>query len=362
MGCITGLLGFGVIAFVVAVLWEIHPALGIISIIALVILAVFGSKSEGQQKPDTPPRPEPTHDQTPETPTQEQHYPARPSLPPFDVGKARGEVIEVVGEYYRQDAFHKIIALNVLEYTGDRYSGRGTFLLTDDSTNPYDSNAIALWFAGEHIGYLSRQDARRYRPVIDRATQLGYTLATSGYIWIGVRSGFNPRAEVWLPQPHLVLPVNDMPAEAVFLPTGAKIQVTKEEDHMDVLTRWVKKTHGQATILFTLKAIQDVRSRTVVDIVQVCIGDEPIGILTKGMSEKLVPLVEYVEERAKTPVVYGELTGNSIKCEAAFWCARANDVSEQWLASLGPKKVRVRHERPEPMWDDEDLSEPPATL
>lgn len=357
MGCLLGFVGFGVLIFIVVALWQVNTWLGVAALVLAILYVAYAVSRESEPaKPPSPAGPGPKVEVAKPEP---QHYPTAPTLPVLDTKRTQLQCLEIVGEYYRQDAFHRLIAASMLDYSEDRYTVRGACLLSDDSSNPHDSNAIAVWFGGEHIGYLNRADARRYKPVIDRATHLGYTLSASCYIWVGVRSGFNPRVDIWLPEPGHALPANDIPSDAVFLPTGTKIQVTKEEDHMDVLTKWTRKGKTAVPVMFTLKAIQDVRSRSVVDIVQVCVGDEPIGVLTKGMSEKIAPLVEYVEERAKTPVVSGEITGNSIKCEATLWCARANDVSEDWLQSLGPKKVRVRHERPEPMWDDDLDNQPP---
>lgn len=37
-------------------------------------------------------------------------------------------------------------------------------LLTAETDNPYDTNAISVWINGLRVGYLSREDAARYRP------------------------------------------------------------------------------------------------------------------------------------------------------------------------------------------------------
>jgi hypothetical protein len=338
---------------IVVVLIFAYPKATFGILCAAFIAALIYRAARGEKKQPTDTRQSVMTTRAEKTPAaSDEHYPTPPVLPEFYIGKSRGSEVDVVGEYYRPESFQRIINKEVLEFDGSRYRGCGRFQLADDSANPHDSQAISIWFAGEHIGYLSRSDARRYRPDINRATQLGYTITTSGYLWIGIERGFNPIAQIWLPQPGRILPANDVPQNAVFLPEGDKIQVTKEEEHMPILRKWLKRSASDVPILFTLKAILDVRARSTVDIIQVCIGDEPIGVLTKTMSEKLTPLVEHVESRAKTPVVYGTITGNSIKCEAAFWCARASEVSEEWLENLGPKKVRVRYERPEFEWDD----------
>ena len=37
-------------------------------------------------------------------------------------------------------------------------------VLVAEPDNPYDANAVSVWIQGLRVGYLSREDARRYRP------------------------------------------------------------------------------------------------------------------------------------------------------------------------------------------------------
>jgi hypothetical protein len=72
------------------------------------------------------------------------------------------EDLEVVGEASYQDNLWRIV--------GGRHSPDGRVredvyaVLAAEPDNPYDANAVAVWIQGLKVGYLSREDARRYRP------------------------------------------------------------------------------------------------------------------------------------------------------------------------------------------------------
>lgn len=57
----------------------------------------------------------------------------------------------------------------------NRFSGRTSrvaegdaFVLVREPSNPYDPNAVAVFYKGEHIGYAPREDAASLAPVMDR--------------------------------------------------------------------------------------------------------------------------------------------------------------------------------------------------
>jgi hypothetical protein len=72
------------------------------------------------------------------------------------------EDLQVVGEASYQDNLWRIV--------GGRRSPDGRVrediyaVLAAEPDNPYDANAVAVWVWGLKVGYLSREDARRYRP------------------------------------------------------------------------------------------------------------------------------------------------------------------------------------------------------
>jgi hypothetical protein len=70
-----------------------------------------------------------------------------------------GFAVEVVGVSRRQQALAAIV---------ERHGRSGRTVTTDavlvlEDTNPHDANAVRVEIDGEMVGYLSRDNARRYR-------------------------------------------------------------------------------------------------------------------------------------------------------------------------------------------------------
>lgn len=77
----------------------------------------------------------------------------------------------VVGESHYQDALR---ATSTICATGPE--GRRTFtaVLVAEPQNRYDANAIAIYSPQGRLGYLSREDAIEYHPVLEEVVRLGY--------------------------------------------------------------------------------------------------------------------------------------------------------------------------------------------
>lgn len=82
-----------------------------------------------------------------------------------------GFPIAVVGEAYRMDDLWRAVgAVDDSEKTIRRDL---TAVLVPEPNNRYDRNAIAVFISSIHVGYLSREDARRYRKPLDRLAAQG---------------------------------------------------------------------------------------------------------------------------------------------------------------------------------------------
>jgi hypothetical protein len=69
--------------------------------------------------------------------------------------------LEVVGESHYQDALWRLVGSTPGH---DRVLVDVYGVLVAESDNEYDPNAVSVWISGLRIGYLSREDAQRYRP------------------------------------------------------------------------------------------------------------------------------------------------------------------------------------------------------
>jgi len=71
-----------------------------------------------------------------------------------------GEVsLEVVGESFHQESLRKLVGS-----TTERVRLAVEAVLTPETDNQYDPNAVAVWISGMQVGHLSREDAIEFRP------------------------------------------------------------------------------------------------------------------------------------------------------------------------------------------------------
>jgi hypothetical protein len=88
-----------------------------------------------------------------------------------------GGLVSVVGESFYQDAIvasrahcHAAPPVPVVDFAAEVHAGEElpwfTAILVREPDNEYDSDAIAVWSQHGKVGHLSRDDARRYQPVL----------------------------------------------------------------------------------------------------------------------------------------------------------------------------------------------------
>lgn len=131
---------------------------------------------------------------------------------------------------------------------------------------------------------------------------------------------------------------------------------------MDVLTRYVLRgSHVDNYVAATLVSINEIRPRSAYEAVQVEIDGERIGVLTKGQSEKLLPLVKHIEERGLIPVVCAEVKGSQLKVDVVLDTVDAETVDDSWLDALGEAiqesnvdRTEEYLQRPDFEWDDDE--------
>jgi hypothetical protein len=91
------------------------------------------------------------------------------------------EDLEVVGEASYQDNLWRIVGGP--SSPNDRVRMEVHAVLVAETDNPFDANAVSVWVQGLRVGYLSREDARRYRPgLLALEQQHGKPIALAGAI------------------------------------------------------------------------------------------------------------------------------------------------------------------------------------
>ncbi|WP_146750759.1 MULTISPECIES: hypothetical protein [unclassified Actinomyces] len=291
-------------------------------------------------------------------------------VPPKPLGTlvdpwAPGQSLEVVGEHYRQRAFVRLLGRKpgFDQYGGVEVYGEG--ILVPDPNNPYGGDgAVAVYFGGEHVGYLAREDADRYFPTLESMHGNGVLVRVRARVWASRPSAggdVNARVTLVVPEPAGMFPSNDFPdAPYAVIPTGRRIQVTKEEEHMDVLAGYVRRgVNVDNHVAASLRSINEIRPRSSYECVQVEIDGQRVGVLTKGQSDKLLPLVRHIEQRGYVPIVRAVVKGTKLKADVVLNTADAETIDEDWLDDLGEAitdanidKMPATTPRPDFDWDD----------
>jgi len=288
------------------------------------------------------------------SPSEPEHHPNPPvgtAVEPWSTKRSRGEV---AGEAYRPEAFRKIFrGVRISTYEGAEMHLPAA--LADDSANPYDSNAVSVWVAGQHVGYLDRDTAAEYHETVAGMARLGQYIEVPARIWASSAGRrLNARVTLSLPDVDGISPSNALPDDPhVIIPPGSTIQVTKEEDHMDVLAKIVEHV-PQVHVAATLRAIHEIRPRSAVETVEISIDGERVGILTPTQAANMLPLVKFFEERALVPVCRAVVKGSPLKADVTLDVVKSQDADRAWLGSFGnpvpaaPKVARAEYE-----WDED---------
>jgi hypothetical protein len=111
--------------------------------------------------------------------------------------------VHVVGTSRYQPALRRAVE----QWSAEHYAapGRrieGTAFLVREPTNRHDPEAVQVYLGGiGPAGYLSRDDARRYQPRLQRLAREGKLAACDALIIGGREAGYNYGMIVYLPDP-----------------------------------------------------------------------------------------------------------------------------------------------------------------
>lgn len=256
--------------------------------------------------------------------------PARPVRP-----WARAAVrLSIVGENNYGGAFERLLRRNGgrREEWGAEFTALPATAAAEPS-NAYDENAVAIHVQGELVGYLPRDAAVRYSPPLRDLAERGEYLVVEARVWVAPQGDERMGSvTVSLPPPHGVQSFNELPEEAhTVLPEGAAIQVAGEDQHMDVLGKYV--SDGERYLAVSLHLVQEQKTERSAPYacVEVRLDGHRVGVLTKAASEKLSEVINYVTERHKVPVCRAVLKGSPLAAELVLYVAKSHEVTRRWL-------------------------------
>ena len=141
------------------------------------------------------------------------------------------------------------------------------------------------------MGNLPARDAALYSPVLRPLADRGQVLQVPARVWWGAgwEGDFMASVTLDLPDANLLFPVNDPPTGiALALPAGSRLQLSGEEQHMDVLGP-IMKSQAVALLNVTLHETVVERPRSSKQVVEARLNGQAIGLLSAAASNSLLP-------------------------------------------------------------------------
>jgi hypothetical protein len=245
----------------------------------------------------------------------------------------------VVGESHYDSAFRALLKQSRLprgEY-GTELTGLPAAVVADPG-NPHDANAVAVWVQGELVGFLPRDIAASYHPALADLAERGEYLGVEARVWVSTDGGeVRGSATLVLPPPEGVQSFNEPPEEPhQVLPLGGAIQVTGEDQHMDVLGQYVADRDRYVAVTLHGLDVQKTPRSSPYRCVEVRLDGKRVGELTKAMSEKIIDVVDHVEQKGRLPLCRAVLRGSPLRAELTLQVAKAHEVTRRWLDDVEP--------------------------
>lgn len=212
-------------------------------------------------------------------------------------------------------------------------------LLVPEPDNPYDPNAISVRIKGSVVGYLTREDARAFAPVLHRLAASGVTAVVPARVWgvlrdnwEGTGTRFHSNVRVALPEPHLIVPLNDGPPEPYsILPWGSGLQVTGEEKHFDVLAPFAGRA-DRSLLLVTLHRGSEEKARGGQrEFIEVRVNGQRIGEMSTQSSRHYFALVDHHAAKGLAVAAWAHLKGSALAAEVVLQASKASEVDNSYL-------------------------------
>lgn len=243
---------------------------------------------------------------------------------------------ELAGEFYYESAIRPLLGHLILDQDKELLTEAS---LVPEPDNPYDPNAVSIRIGGAVVGYLERDDAREFAPVVHRLAASGVHIATSARVWgvlreswEGTGTRFHSNVRVALPEPHLLLPLNQAPAMPYsILPWGPGLQVTGEQKHFDVLAPFAGKAE-RSLLLVTLHRGSEEKARGGVrEFIEVRVDDQRIGEMSTQSSKHYFALVDHHQAKGLLVVGWAHVRGSALAAEVVLQAAKASEIDNRYL-------------------------------
>lgn len=305
-----------------------------------------------------------------------------PRVEYFVIGSDGYPSVEIEGEFARMDAIHRVLGRKPKldeEIEAESLAAE----LRPEPTNKYDSNAVMVLIGGHHIGYIGRELAAIYQEPLTRLTRAGVAPMTRARVWASARRNWEgnglkyfSRVTIALGHPDMLAPANNPPeAPYSLVPWGGGLQVTGEENHLDVLSEFTSDG-GESIVIGTIHVLEVPGPKgSVREVVEVRIDGYRIGQMTSATSQHFFPTIKHLDDQGLQTAVWLKVKGSAIAAQAVLQATRSHELLSDWFISpstipaIYPRQIKpnlssdraedvaeiAEHSIPAPMWDDDKV-------
>ncbi|WP_156759578.1 HIRAN domain-containing protein [Microbacterium karelineae] len=303
---------------------------------------------------------------------------ARPQMSYELMGSDGWPSVEVAGEFARIDALWRAIGRRPRVDEEIELESVAAELLPEP-TNKYDSNAVMVLINGEHVGYLERENAADYHEPLAQLVAAGVAPVTRARVWTTQRETWDTgkvkghaRITLALNPPGMLAPTNNPPESPYsLLPWGRAVQVSGEENHLDVIGEYLASSESLAIGTLVEERTTPARAEPKA-YVEVRIDGEQVGQMTPSMSENFLPTIRHLADQGQATAAWLKVKGSLIAAQITVHAEKAHELSDDWFERpsttppLHPRRaqpattdaaedvedVRV-NAREEPMWGED---------
>lgn len=282
--------------------------------------------------------------------------------------------VEVAGEFYHQAEIRSLLPPTL----GDgSVEVEATAHLVPEPGNKFDRHAVRVEVQGRVVGYLPKEVAPAYGPVLGALIERGFAPATACRIWAYERDEWkgadrlghdiyervlSAQVSVVLDAPHRIVPMNLEPTRShKTLPHGGALQVRGEEKHLDVLAPWIERD-GEGWIYAELRVIEVKTGKSSKAVVEIILDGDVIGELTPAMSAHFAPAVEHCASQGSSVVAKVLLKGNAMKVEAVLYAAKSHELDSSWVSGEAVPRTATSSESNSPAELTEQAPSEPGTV
>ena len=217
--------------------------------------------------------------------------------------------------------------------------------LIPEPANPHDPNAVSVQVDGKLVGYLPKEIAPKYAPVLASMRYSGLIPSAPAHLWARAFDDYDEKLDgtyvvvrryhtavfIALAEPDQIQPINLAPPRPrAELPVGTSVKVTGTQQnfaHLDA----VLAGRRLGWVYATLHRLDFPSPRSRKSVVEVRVNGRPAGTLTPQMSDVYLPLIDRLDQVRCTVVARVLLEGSPVSVVAAMHAVRSHELSAEWV-------------------------------